>query len=130
MAKRMKYHPHGSVLFCTFSLEEGLLLLSNPLCRIIIESCLARAQTLCPVKICHIVTEATHVHMILVVDNPDDVPGFGTCRTGGTGKTVLLSPNNTPLKYFNQRKDVRLKPWNVDNFGLFSEEFCRFVGGQ
>jgi hypothetical protein len=76
MAKRMKYHPHGSVLFCTFSLEEGLLLLSNPLCRIIIESCLARAQTLCPVKICHIVTEATHVHIILVVDNPDDVPGF------------------------------------------------------
>ena len=25
MAKRVKYHPHGSVLFCTFSLEEGLL---------------------------------------------------------------------------------------------------------
>jgi hypothetical protein len=24
MSKAMKYHPHGSVLFCTFSLEEGL----------------------------------------------------------------------------------------------------------
>ena len=24
----MKYHPHGSVLFCTFSVEEGLLLLA------------------------------------------------------------------------------------------------------
>jgi Transposase IS200 like len=76
MSKRMKYHPHGSVLFCTFSLEEGLLLLSNPLCQAIIKSCLARAQALCPVKICHIVTEATHVHLILVVDNPDDVYGF------------------------------------------------------
>lgn len=76
MAKRMKYHPHGSVLFCTFSLEEGLLLLSNPLCLAIIKSCLARAQALCPVKICHLLTEATHVHLILVVDNPDDVSGF------------------------------------------------------
>jgi len=72
----MKYHPHGSVLFCTFSVEEGLLLLSNPLCLAIIKSCLARAQCLCPVKICHILIEATHVHMVLVVDNPDDVSGF------------------------------------------------------
>ena len=31
MAKPMKYHPHGSVLFCTFSIEEGLLLLSKAL---------------------------------------------------------------------------------------------------
>ncbi len=76
MAKRMKYHPNGSVLFCTFSIEEGLLLLSNPLCIAIIQSCLARAQKLHPIRICHIVTEATHVHLLLVVDNPDDVPGF------------------------------------------------------
>ncbi len=32
MARAMKYHPPGSVLFCTVSLEEGLLLLANPLC--------------------------------------------------------------------------------------------------
>lgn len=79
MAKKMKYHPHGSVLFCTFCLEEGLLLLSNPLCIAIIKSCLARAQVLYPVKICHLMTEATHVHLILVVDNPDDVSGFIRC---------------------------------------------------
>jgi hypothetical protein len=28
--RSMKYHPHDSVLFRTFSIEEGLLLLSNP----------------------------------------------------------------------------------------------------
>lgn len=72
----MKYHPHGSVLFCTFSIEEGLLLLSNPLCLAIIKSCLAAAQALYPVTICHLVTEATHVHLILVVDNPDHVASF------------------------------------------------------
>lgn len=74
--KKMKYHPHGSVLFCTFSVEEGLLLLANPLCELIIKSCLVAAWTLYPVRICHIVVEATHVHILLVVDNPDDVPNF------------------------------------------------------
>ena len=76
MSKRMKYHPHGSVLFCTFSVEEGLLLLSNSLVQAIIRSCLARAAHLYPVKICHLLVEATHVHCLLVVDNPDDVFAF------------------------------------------------------
>jgi hypothetical protein len=44
MSKPMKYHPHGSVLFCTFSNEEGLLLLSTSLCLALIKSCLAAAQ--------------------------------------------------------------------------------------
>lgn len=72
----MKYHPHGSVLFCTFSLEEGLLLLANPLCQAIVKSCLARACKLYPVRICHILVEATHIHLILVVINPDHVEAF------------------------------------------------------
>jgi hypothetical protein len=72
----MKYHPHGSVLFCTFSLEEGLLFQSNPLCLVTLQSCLARAVSLCPVTISHFLAEANHVHMIFVVENPDDVPGF------------------------------------------------------
>jgi REP element-mobilizing transposase RayT len=72
----MKYHPSGSVLFITFTVEEGLLLQSNPLCLAIIRSCLAAAQKLYPVRVCHILVEATHVHLVLVVRNPDDVPGF------------------------------------------------------
>lgn len=74
--QHMKYHPHGSVLFVTFTVEEGLLLLSNPLCLAIIRSCLAAAYLLYPVMICHILVEATHVHLVLVVENPDDVPKF------------------------------------------------------
>ncbi len=72
----MKYHPHGSVLFCTFALEQGLLLLANPLCQALIQSCLARANELHPVRICHILVESTHVHLVLVVINPEDVAGF------------------------------------------------------
>ncbi len=74
--KKLKYHPNGSVLFCTFCVEEGLLLLANPLCEMIIKSCLARAMTLHPVRLCHILVEATHVHIILVVIDPEDVAGF------------------------------------------------------
>jgi REP element-mobilizing transposase RayT len=74
--KKMKYHPHGSVLFCTFSVEQGLLLLANPLSQALIKSCLARACELYPVRICHIIVEATHVHLVLVVINPDDVQEF------------------------------------------------------
>lgn len=72
----MKYHPHGSVLFCTSSLEEGLLLLANPLCQAIIKSCLARAQELYPVQISHMLIEATHIHLVLVVIDPDHVEAF------------------------------------------------------
>lgn len=76
MAKAMKYHPHGSVLFCTFSVEQGLLLLSNPLCLAIIQSCLAAAQLLYPITICHMLVQATHLHMVVVVNDPDHVASF------------------------------------------------------
>ena len=72
----MKYCPHGSVKFVTFCVEEGLLLLCNPLCKAMIKSCIARAQKLYPIRIVAILVEATHVHMIVVVDNPDDLPSF------------------------------------------------------
>ena len=76
MGNKMKYHPHGSVLFCTFSLEEGVLLLANPLCQAIVKSCLAAACELYPVRICHIIVESTHIHLVLVVINPDHVEAF------------------------------------------------------
>lgn len=52
------------------------MLLANPLCQAIIKSCLARARELYPVRICHILVEATHIHLVLVVINPDDVEAF------------------------------------------------------
>lgn len=72
----MKYHPNGSVLFVTFTVEEGLLLLSNPLCLAIIKSCLAAAQSLYPVRISHFLVEATHIHLVITVYNPEHVPAF------------------------------------------------------
>jgi hypothetical protein len=63
----MKYHPHGSVLFATFSIEQGILLLCNPLCEAIIKSCLARAQFMYPVRVVAFLIEGTHIHLVLVV---------------------------------------------------------------
>jgi REP element-mobilizing transposase RayT len=76
MARAMKYHPHRGVFFVTFSVEEGLLFLCNPLCSLIIRGCLARAHYLYRVKVCHILVEASHVHLILVTENPSDLPAF------------------------------------------------------
>lgn len=52
------------------------MLLANPLCKAIVKSCLAAACALYPVKICHIIVEATHIHLVLVVINPDHVEAF------------------------------------------------------
>lgn len=76
MPSPRKYFPHGSVVFATASLERGLLLLSNPLCKVIIECCLARSLSLYPVRLCHYVVNANHIHLIFVVINPTDASSF------------------------------------------------------
>ena len=53
-----------------------MLLLANPLCQAIIKSCLARACELYPVRICHMLVEATHIHLVMVVIDPDRVDAF------------------------------------------------------
>lgn len=67
---------NGTVLFITTSVEEGLPLACNPLIESIIWSALARAQYLYPVRVCHFLVEPSHVHMVVVVDNPDDIKDF------------------------------------------------------
>lgn len=63
-------------MFATASLEQGLLLLANPLCQSILKSCLAKALSWFPVRLCHFVVEANHVHMVYVVKNPSDACKF------------------------------------------------------
>ena len=71
-----KYFPNGSVIFATMSVEQGLLLPCNPLIESMIKSTLARARQLFPVQVCHLLVEATHVHMLLRVIGPDDTANF------------------------------------------------------
>ena len=76
MARDPKYHPHGKVLFITSSIEAGVLFLSNPACRALLISCLASGLALYKVRLCHFLIEPTHFHMMIVVDDPEDVSNF------------------------------------------------------
>jgi REP element-mobilizing transposase RayT len=67
---------NGSVLFITASIEQGILLPCNPVMKRVFESILARAQDLYPVRVNHLILEGTHVHMIVTVDNPNDIRDF------------------------------------------------------
>ena len=48
----------------------------NPLMKLILGSCLAKAQAHHPIKVNHFLFEDNHCHLIVTVENPDDVPGF------------------------------------------------------
>ncbi|MDC0358638.1 transposase, partial [Oligoflexia bacterium] len=71
-----KVHYNDAVLFITTSLEEGLLMPANPIIKLFLESVLARAQELYPVCICAFLFEANHLHMLLVVKDPNDIKDF------------------------------------------------------
>ena len=71
-----KIIPPNHVVDLTLTLEEGLLLSANPLCKLIVESALARAQYHHPVTVSHYITEASHVHMLAVARDPKDIAGF------------------------------------------------------
>ena len=67
---------HKSVLSITLSIEQGLLLLANPLCVQILTSCLGRASYLYKVKVCHFIVNGNHIHMVIVVISPQDACNF------------------------------------------------------
>lgn len=68
--------PPGHVVEITIRVEQGLLMPANALVMLIIEAAIARAQQLHPLIICHYLVEPTHIHFLILVKNPEDVPGF------------------------------------------------------
>lgn len=76
MSRPPKIVINRTVLAITTSVEEGLMFPPNKLINDIIVGCLAKAQAHHPLEISDIVVEATHLHMIAVVSDPNDVEGF------------------------------------------------------
>jgi len=76
MPRLRKVHPHGYVAFITTSTEDGLPFPPNPMMKAVIESALARAQFHHPVRVCHYLIESNHIHLIVIIDNPDDLNSF------------------------------------------------------
>lgn len=88
MGKQTKYHFPGTVQFVTASVEEGILFPCNPLMNLIVRSALGAAQLLYPVKIVAFICEGSHIHLMLVVRDPDDVYHFMGHFKGETGHAV------------------------------------------
>ena len=81
MPNNPKCFIHQTVIDVTFRTEYGLPLVAAEYMRVILEGILARAQTLYPITICHFVVMANHMHMILVVQDPEVVKDFiGTIK--------------------------------------------------
>ena len=86
---------HKTVIAVSFRTEEGLPLPATPYIKVIIESILARAQTLYHVTLCHYLVMANHLHLLLVVEDPGCVPLFIGYLKGETAHAVnhLLGRN-------------------------------------
>lgn len=76
MPENRKFFPHNAVVFCTARTEVGLPFVATLLMNFILWGILARAKEQFAVKVCHFIFMANHFHMLLVVDNPEDVSRF------------------------------------------------------
>jgi REP element-mobilizing transposase RayT len=76
MPRNRKCFIHGTVVEIGFRIQEGLLLPPTKLMRALLDGLLARAQNLYPLTICHFVIMSNHVHLLGVVQDPNDVPRF------------------------------------------------------
>ena len=76
MPRLRKIAFHNDVKFVTFTVEDDFLLCANPLIELILKKCFAQAQALYPVNLCHFLTAATQVHIVLTVDDPEALSQF------------------------------------------------------
>ena len=67
---------NGNVYFVTLSVEQGVMLPSNPLVNFLVESAMARAYKHHKLNICHYLVNGTHIHMLITIDDPEDLPNF------------------------------------------------------
>lgn len=65
-----------TLVLVTTRVEEGLPFIGTPELNAILMGILARAQYLYPIKICAFIFMGNHLHMLILVGNPEDVPAF------------------------------------------------------
>ena len=98
MSRNLKYHLHGKVIYITSSIEQGVLFLNNPVILLLLRSCLAAALAKYKAKLCHFIVEPTHFHIIVVIDNPEDISnfiGYFKCETAHRINRILGRPKRT-----------------------------------
>ena len=76
MPRNPKLLIHGKIYEICFRTEEGLPFASTPYIKAIWESILARAQSLYRVRIVAGILMSNHPHLLIRVEDPEDVPEF------------------------------------------------------
>jgi REP element-mobilizing transposase RayT len=76
MPRNRKLLIHGKVYEICFRTEEGLPFAPTPYIKAIWESILARAQSLYRVRIVAGILMSNHPHLLIRVEDPEDVPKF------------------------------------------------------
>ena len=76
MANNRKCFFRGSLVELCFRTEEGLPFIATPYMLLIVQSILARAQSLYPLTICHAVLMDNHAHLLARIENPQVVKDF------------------------------------------------------
>ncbi|MDD2942363.1 MAG: transposase, partial [bacterium] len=76
MARNPKMFIHDAVYELCFRIEEGLPMTAAPFMKRIIKGYLAAAQSRHPVTICHYIVMANHIHMLVMIKNPEDLSRF------------------------------------------------------
>ncbi len=76
MPRLRKIILNNQIHFVTLSVEEGIMLPANPLVKFLLKSALIRAFKHHPLEINHFIVNGTHIHMIVRIENPLDLPKF------------------------------------------------------
>ncbi len=76
MPENRKYFVNKTVLFITARTEEGLPLIPSYPLNLIIWGILGRARQKFSIRVCYFIFMANHLHMIVVVENPEHVSAF------------------------------------------------------
>ena len=76
MPKLRKYFPHNSVVFITTRVQEGIPLPPSYVINAILWGILSEARSKYQVRICHFAFMGNHLHLLLMVDNPEHVSEF------------------------------------------------------
>ena len=76
MSRNRKHFIHNTLVEVTSRVQEGLPFIPTQFMRLILESELAKAQQLYPVKLTNLMVMGNHIHLHLLVVNPEDVSTF------------------------------------------------------
>ena len=76
MPRNNKVFINRTVVSITTRIQEGLPFVATPFMCLLLQSYLAGAQERYPVKIVAFMVMGNHLHMLLVVENPEDVSHF------------------------------------------------------